>query len=79
MAAGLPIVSTDAGGTKELVGVAQSQFISSRDEPEKYSLNLIRLIENKSLQREISLENLESVKKFSTEKIVEMYKKVLFE
>lgn len=78
MAAGLPIVSTDAGGTKELMGEAQSSLVVSRDDPQGFAECLEAMLKDKELRQRLVDENLSHVKRFSTEKIAAMYERVLF-
>jgi glycosyltransferase involved in cell wall biosynthesis len=78
MAAALPIVSTDAGGTRELMGEAQSGLVVSRDDPHAFADCLETMIRDSSLRQRLAIENIKYVKRFSTENIAEMYEKVLF-
>jgi len=79
MAAGLPIVSTDAGGTVELVGVEQQKYISSKDNIMKFCENLLELLNDNNKRAELTIENRDWVEKFSTVNIARMYEKVLFD
>lgn len=78
MAAGLPIVSTDAGGTRELMGEAQAGLVVSRDDPEAFARCLETIIKSPALRQYLSDENQSHVERFSTENIAVMYDKVLF-
>jgi glycosyltransferase involved in cell wall biosynthesis len=78
MAAGLPIVSTDAGGTRELVGEFQSSFIVSRDDSDAFATCLEKMITDPSLRQLLSKENRSYVERFSTENVASMYEEVLF-
>ena len=78
MAAGLPIVSTDAGGTRELMGEVQSSLVVSRDEPQAFALCLEKIIADSSLRQRLASENRSYVERFSTANIAAMYEEVLF-
>ncbi len=78
MAASLPIVSTDAGGTRELMGELQSAFVVSRDEPLEFFKNLAELVRHAPLRQQLATENRAYVERFSTIKIAKMYDEVLF-
>jgi len=73
MASGLPIVSTDAGGTKDLLGPQQLEYVVSRDEPDVFANKLQALIEDATIRAALSRENLLFVRKFSTETVADMY------
>jgi len=79
MASALPIVSTDAGGTLELVGPNQAKLIVDKNSPSDFSKTLAGLIEDEQLQHKLAKENLSHVRRFSTENIALMYEEVLFE
>ena len=78
MAAGLPIVSTDAGGTRELMGEAQANLIVSRDDPSAFARCLEKMISDAALRQQLSDENRKHVERYSTENIAAMYDEVLF-
>lgn len=78
MAAGLPIVATDAGGTRELLGPAQQRYVVSRDEPERFADAVISLVGDQSAQRILGSENLEAVRRFDTPNVAAMYRRELF-
>lgn len=73
MAMGLPIVSTDAGGTRDLLGPLQLKFVVSRDEPAAFAERLARLVQDREMRRKLSEENLKYVQRFSTENVARMY------
>ncbi|WJG10402.1 glycosyltransferase family 4 protein [Aliiglaciecola sp. LCG003] len=79
MASSLPIVSTDAGGTNQLVGLLQTKFISDKDDVGAFIANLIHLISDEELGSAIARENRNHVERFATERIAGMYKEVIFE
>ncbi|MBZ0159117.1 glycosyltransferase family 4 protein [Candidatus Methylomirabilis sp.] len=78
MAAGLPIVSTDAGGTRELMGDIQSSLIVSRGDPLAFAVCLEKMIKDSLLRELLAKENQKHVERFSTMKIAAMYEEVLF-
>jgi glycosyltransferase involved in cell wall biosynthesis len=79
MASGLPIVSTNAGGTSEIVGELQSKYISDKDDIASFSSNLVKVLEDNELKQELSRENIRHVERYSTEKIALMYERVIFD
>ena len=78
LAAGLPLVTTDAGGTSELLGPLQQQFVISRDDPAGFAAAAIRLLEHPQLRRELSAENEQTVRRFDTPVVAAMYQRALF-
>lgn len=78
MAAGLPIVSTDAGGTRELLGERQVGLIVPRDAPQAFADCLAALITDPPLRQQLAEENRQQVERFSTDRVAEMYEKILF-
>lgn len=73
MARGLPIVSTDAGGTKDLVGPMQKSFIIDRNDPTAFASSIIQLLEDSKLRGVLKEENLQTIQKFSTPAVAAMY------
>jgi glycosyltransferase involved in cell wall biosynthesis len=78
MAAGLPIVTTDAGGTRELLGTAQQGYVTSREDPAAFAAKLRELVGRPDARAALRAENLEHVRRFSTEQVARMYEEVLF-
>ena len=78
LAAGLPLVTTDAGGTSELLGPLQQQFVTSRDDAAGFATAAIRLLENPELRRELAAENEQTVRRFDTPVVAAMYQRALF-
>lgn len=78
MAAGLPIVSTDAGGTRELMGDSQSSLVVSKDDPHAFAVCLEKMINDPPLRELLAKENQKHVERFSTVNIAAMYEEVLF-
>lgn len=77
MASGLPAVATDAGGTRDLVGPLQLEFIVSRDDPESFARKLADLLSDADMRAAISLENIAQVRRYSTPVVAEMYDREL--
>ena len=78
MASGLPTVTTNAGGTADIIGELQSTFMVDIDSREGFAIKLKELIDNKEMQQKISAENISQVKKFSTENVAQMYIREIF-
>ena len=78
LAAGLPLVTSDAGGTSELLGPLQQQFVISRDDADGFATAEIRLLENPELRRELAAENEQTVRRFDTPVVAAMYQRALF-
>lgn len=79
MAAGLALVSTDAGGTAQLLGPLQAGRVTRRDAPEEFARELAALLADVPLRSQLAAENRQWVERFDTPVIAEMYEKVLFE
>jgi glycosyltransferase involved in cell wall biosynthesis len=78
MACGLPIVTTDAGGIGDILGISQQHFMTPRDDSKLFSEKLNILLHSKSEQIKLSNENLVSVKRFYTKEVAKMYRDLLF-
>jgi glycosyltransferase involved in cell wall biosynthesis len=79
MAAGLPIVTTDAGGSAAILGESQQRFVTPRDDPAAFASALTHLLKDETLRGRLAQENLEAVRRFDTHVVARMYRKVLFE
>ncbi|KUJ63725.1 hypothetical protein AR687_00625 [Flavobacteriaceae bacterium CRH] len=80
MACGLPIVTTNAGGIKDILGPKQIQFMSDINDPSHFATNLIKIAKlNESELNKIKDENLENVTKYSTSTVAKMYIKTIFD
>lgn len=73
MAMGLPAISTDAGGTRDIVGPRQMQFVVPRDDPQAFAECLGKLINNRALWKKIGQENRMYVHRYSTPEVADMY------
>ena len=78
MASGLPIVTTNAGGIKDILAKKQKEFMVDKNDREAFAKKLEELIKNENIQKELSKENLERVKRYSTENVAKMYVNVIF-
>lgn len=78
MAFGLPIVATDAGGTRDIFGTLQSAYVTPRLDPNAFAMRLADLAEDPTGRAALSAENLESVKQYDTRAVAEMYGAALF-
>jgi glycosyltransferase involved in cell wall biosynthesis len=79
MAHGLPIVATDAGGTRDILGPGQQAYVVNRDDPEEFGKAVERLLSSSEDRRRLSDENLATVQRFSTPQIALMYDRALSE
>jgi glycosyltransferase involved in cell wall biosynthesis len=61
MAMGLPVVTTDAGGTRELVLDGQTGYILSREDAHGLARAIIKLINDPSLRQRMGRASLERV------------------
>jgi glycosyltransferase involved in cell wall biosynthesis len=78
MAANLPIVTTDAGGTRELVGERQARFVVPRDDRDGFAASLIAILRSRELRAALAAENVAHVERFATSRVVEQYLELLF-
>lgn len=78
MASGLPTVTTNAGGTADIVGDLQSKFMVDIHDREGFAMKLKELVEDEVMQQKLSAENINQVKKFSTENVAQMYIREIF-
>lgn len=79
MACGLPVVSTNAGGTADLFGEKQRQFIVDIDDRDRFKDRIREMLFDDAVSQSCIEENLESVKKYSTENVAKMYIRTIFE
>lgn len=77
MAAGLPIVATDAGGTRDLLGPKQQHFVVPREDAGAFAARLLDLVHAPAVRRELANENLERVQKYSTPVVAMMFDRLL--
>ena len=77
MARGLPIVATDAGGTRDIFGPAQQAYVVNRDDAEEFGKAVERLLASDQDRRRLADENLTTVRRFSTPEVARMYDRAL--
>lgn len=77
MARGLPIVATDAGGTRDLCGPAQQAYVIDREDAEAFGQAVDRLLSSSEERRRIGAENLATVQRFGTPTVARMYDRAL--
>jgi glycosyltransferase involved in cell wall biosynthesis len=73
MAMQLAIVATDAGGTRDIVGPCQLDYIVSRDDPHDFAKRVVELACEPDVRRQIGEENLLRVQRYSTPVVANMY------
>jgi len=78
MASGLPIVTTNAGGIKDILGSRQLAYMVDINDRDAFSEKLKSLLEDKNTQLELKEENLQRVKRYSTENVANMYIEKIF-
>ena len=78
MASGLPTVTTNAGGTANMVGELQSKYMVDTKDKDGFANNLLDILQNEKLQYKLGQENLISAKRFSTENVAKMYIENIF-
>jgi glycosyltransferase involved in cell wall biosynthesis len=78
MAAGLPFVSTDAGGTLDITPAEQHRYISDKRDVELFSKNLTDLLGDDEKMKGLRSVNKKYVMQFDTKVIASMYNEVLF-
>lgn len=80
MACGLPIVTTNAGGIKDILGKKQLNYMSNINNPEDFANNLNKMAKLNSIELEsLKNENLMVIKKYSTQKVAKMYIDIIFD
>jgi N-acetyl-alpha-D-glucosaminyl L-malate synthase BshA len=80
MACQVPVVTTPAGGTPELVRPGVDGIVTKTFEPEEYAQEVIRILENDSLRGRLAKAGRKRVvENFSPDRIVPMYESVFEE
>ena len=74
MASGLPIVSTDVGGIKEIV--CNAGLFSKSDDANDLANNMLKISSSESLEHKLSKNALENVKKFDSPQITKQYEQL---
>ncbi len=75
MCCGVPIISTDVGFVKEVLGEKQLKYIIEERTIKNIKNEIKKLLENKEIFKELSEENLEEVKQYSYSNIAQQFKK----
>lgn len=78
MACGLPVIATNAGGTIDIFGSSQKEFVVNREDVNLFREKLIKVLSNDDLIKELGDENSRHVSKFSTEEVSNMYIERIF-
>lgn len=76
MACGLPIIATDAGGTKDIVHDKENGFIIGVDDEDALRSALLALIQNKELQVKFSQESRRIAEEWSATNCTQGYEKL---
>lgn len=71
MAVGVPVVTTDVGGSREIVEDGVTGLIAPPRNPEALSSAIIRLLRDKELRERMAIEGLRKIEEFSLDAIVE--------
>ena len=77
MAMGLPFVTTDAGGSADLIDPRHMGFVVSRDDPKAFANAVAILIGRRELWPILSAENLARAQRYSTPAVAKMYDDLL--
>jgi glycosyltransferase involved in cell wall biosynthesis len=78
MASGLPIVTTDAGGTRQLLGPQQSAYVTDKSHADEFAKKTIQLLQRQDNWDSLIHENRRVVERFATPAVAQMYLKELF-
>lgn len=78
MASSLPIITTNAGGTAQLLGPRQANYMVDKDEPAKFAEKTLALLQAREEWESMAIENFQQVQRFSTPEVAAMYRRVLF-
>jgi glycosyltransferase involved in cell wall biosynthesis len=73
MACGLPIVAFDVGGIRDILGSKQQRFVVRRGDLEAFVSRVMECVQQPELRRALSIENLQTVQRFSTKRIAHMF------
>lgn len=78
MAAGLPIVATDAGGTKNIVGPKQLKYICPREDRDRFVNMLGEVLKDDSISLDLSNENQQYVRRYDTSSVADEFINIVF-
>ena len=80
MAAGIPVVATEAGGNKELVDDGYTGFLIPPNDHIKLANKILLLLQNKELAEKMGKNGKKKVyEKYSWDKIIKEYEKYYYE
>ncbi|MFM1795254.1 MAG: N-acetyl-alpha-D-glucosaminyl L-malate synthase BshA [Bacteroidota bacterium] len=79
MAAGSPVIATEAGGIPEIVTHGENGFLSEIGDVESMSRNAITLLSNAPLLKQFSKAAIDQAKKFDIDNIVPQYEQLYAE
>lgn len=77
MAAGLPLVSTDAGGTADLFGPKQKALVIPRHDAARFADVVEQVLLDPQLRTSLGVENRREMERFSTPAVARMYDRLL--
>ena len=77
MAVGLPVVTTDAGGIKDIMPASQQEYIVDKKDRDAFTAKMVELAQLKN-KTDLGRENRNYVIRFSTENVALMYKNTIF-
>lgn len=76
MACGLPAIATSVGDVSEMLGTESRNFVVARDDEEAFAAGLRRLISDEALRTALGAANLERVRNYGIEPMVEAFRQV---
>lgn len=76
MACGLPIISTKAGGTVDIVNDNENGFLVNVGDADKLAEKMIFLLQNEKIRKEMGRKSREMVEMFDLEKCAEKYQTI---
>jgi glycosyltransferase involved in cell wall biosynthesis len=76
MVAGLPIITTNAPGPRDIITNEYNGLISAINDNKTMSDNIIRVLNNKSLRKSLVENGIQDVKKYNWDKVTKDYEKV---
>ena len=81
MAVGVPVVTTDVGGSSEIVEDGVNGFVVPPEDPHALATAMIKILTDNNLRKKMKLEGLKKVREFSVDIMVEktesLYKSLL--
>lgn len=78
MASGLPVVTTNAGGIKDILGAKQLEYMADIHDRDGFADKLQQLMASPEARHALKEENLHHVKRYSTENVAKMYIQKIF-